>query len=123
MINYQNYTMQNAQNTCICVIENESIVQMGSWGNPPKEIGVTLKKYNDLYDLLTQYREKLIELGVIEREKTQEEMQKENQLILSEILKRLDNLEQEKTNVRHQKDNTDGLELFSREKGKDSKRT
>ena len=118
---YQNYNLnlQNAQNTCICAIENDSIVQMGSWGNPPKEIGVTLKKYNELYELLKQYRDKLIELGVIEKEKTPEEVQKENQDMLIEIMKRLDNLEKEKTNVRYQKDNTAGAELFPRQERKD----
>lgn len=118
--NYQ--PMQNMNNTVICSIEDNAIIQVGSYGNPPKKIGITLNKYEELLSLLDQYRNKLIELGVIEKEKTPEELQKENQALLSAILKRLDNLEKEKEDE-HKEFDTARTELFSEGKRKDNKRS
>lgn len=129
MTGYPNYNNYNNANTVICTIENDAIVQMGAFGNPPKQIGVTKKAYDELYSLLEQYRNKLIELGVIEKEKTAEEINKENQLMLSAILQRLENLEKEKNqNVelkefRPKESDTSRAELFPREKGTTAKRS
>lgn len=66
----QNATIQNMM---YCTIEDNTILQC-NYGQPLKKIGVTMEKYNDALNLLSEYRNKLIELGVIEKEKTPEDL-------------------------------------------------
>ena len=75
----QNATIQNMM---YCTIEDNTILQC-NYGQPLKKIGVTMEKYNDALNLLSEYRNKLIELGVIEKEKTPEDGEKKRSLNLT----------------------------------------
>lgn len=86
----QNATIQNMM---YCTIEDNTILQC-NYGQPLKKIGVTMEKYNDALNLLSEYRNKLIELGVIEKEKTPEDLQKETNALLLKLNARMDKMEE-----------------------------
>lgn len=62
-------------------IDGDNIVSTDFYGNK-QIVGVTMKKYQDTLDLLNTYYNKLIELGVIEKEKTPEDIAKEQQQMM-----------------------------------------
>ena len=68
----------SASNLLTCYIDGDSIVQMDMIGNR-KVIGKTAEAYSTLEATTTEYYNKLVELGVIVPEKTQEEMMREMQ--------------------------------------------
>ena len=102
-----NYTQNyNLPNTVICTIEGGNIIQVGGYGQPPKKIGITNEAEKEIKDLLEQYNNKLIELGVIKKPKTPEELQAETNNILLKLTERLDKME-EFINNGHKKIDTD----------------
>lgn len=80
------------QNMMYCTIEDNTILQC-NYGQPLKKIGVTMDKYNDALNLVNEYRNKLIELGVIEKEKTPEDLQRETNALLLKLNQRMDTME------------------------------
>ena len=50
-----------------------------------KKIGVTLDKYKEIEDISMQYYNKLIEAGLIEKEKTPEEIAEEQNKLISAL--------------------------------------
>ena len=62
-----------SQSSMMCVIEGENIFQTDYLGGK-KQIGKTTAAYNELEDTCAEYYEKLVDLGVIVKPKTQEQM-------------------------------------------------
>ncbi len=85
---------QALQNIMYCTVEDNTILQC-NYGQPFKKIGVTIEKYNDALKLINEYRNKLIELGVIEKEKTPEELQKETNALLVKLNERMNSMEEQ----------------------------
>lgn len=83
----------NPPNTVICTIEGGNIIQVGGYGQPPKKIGITNEAEKEIKELLSQYNDKLVELGVIKKPKTPEELQAETNNILLKLSERLDKME------------------------------
>ena len=54
-----------------------------------------MEKYNDALKLINEYRNKLIELGVIEKEKSPEELQKETNALLIKLNDRMNSMEEQ----------------------------
>ena len=71
-------------NSLLCVIEGENIVQTDYMGNR-KVVGKTNAAYKELEDTCAEYYEKLVDLGVIVPPKTQEQMIAE----LTEMVRKL----------------------------------
>lgn len=88
------YQQAPIQNLMYCTVEDNTILQC-NYGQPFKKIGVTMEKYNDALKLINEYRNKLIELGVIEKEKSPEELQKETNALLIKLNDRINNMEEQ----------------------------
>lgn len=87
-------------------IEGDNILSSDFYGNKTL-VGVTIKKYQDTLDLLNTYYNKLVELGVIEKEKTPEEVAKEQQEMIKTMMlqmqhmqEKIDSLNEQNQNVR-----------------------
>lgn len=83
----------------LAAIENEKIYQVDQLGR--KEIGVITKHYTDTLELLKKFKEsaekykKMLEdAGLIEKEKTPQEIYKEQNEMLKAIMARLTKLEE-----------------------------
>jgi hypothetical protein len=74
-------------------IDDENIVSADFYGNK-QIVGVTMKKYNETMDLLNSYYNKLVELGVIEKEKTPEDIAKEQQELMQSMMKQLQTMQE-----------------------------
>lgn len=71
--------------------ENSEIFRVDMWSSsPPQKVGVTIEKYNELLNVANKFQEKLEELGVLEKEKTPEEIQKENNNLLNMLNNKLE---------------------------------
>lgn len=88
------YPQTPIQNLMYCTVEDNTILQC-NYGQPFKKIGVTMEKYNDALKLINEYRNKLIELGVIEKEKSPEELQKETNALLIKLNDRMNSMEEQ----------------------------
>ena len=98
------------QNMMYCTIEDNVILQC-NYGQPLKKIGVTMEKYNDALNLVNEYRNKLIELGVIEKEKTPEDLQRETNALLLKLNQRMDTMEAQLNE--YKKFNTNSQQSFT----------
>lgn len=74
-------------------IEGDNILSSDFYGNKTL-IGVTIKKYQDTLDLLNTYYNKLVELGVIEKEKTPEEVAKEQQEMIKTMMLQMQHMQE-----------------------------
>lgn len=93
----------------LCQVDNEKIYQIDQFGK--KEIGVLSKHYLDTLDLLKKsqeiaekYKKMLEDAGLIEKEKTPQEIYKEQSEMFKAIMARLTKLE-EKQNEHNTSDN------------------
>lgn len=64
-------------NMIAATVSGDDILQCDMYGRNPVKVGVTLKKYKEATDTLDKYYKKLVELGVIQEEKSSEQMLKE----------------------------------------------
>ena len=80
-------------NSLLCVIEGENIVQTDYMGNR-KQIGKTNAAYKEIEDTCAEYYDKLVELGVIVPPKTQEQMIAELQQTVVDLMKEIKELKQ-----------------------------
>lgn len=99
-------------------IDGDNILSTDFYGNKTI-VGVTSKKYKDTVDLLNTYYNKLVELGVIEKEKTPEDLAKEQQQMMQAMFaqmqamqEKLDSL-QLKEEIKVEKDINNGYESNS----------
>lgn len=96
----------SSQNGLWCVLEDSDIIQTDYMGNR-KKIGKTLRAYQDLEDTCTEYYDKLVELGVIIPQKSQEEMLADLQKTVAALtneIKELRNNEPDRDNQRSGED-------------------
>lgn len=68
-----------------------------------KKIGVTLDKYKEIEDISMQYYNKLIEAGLIEKEKTPEEIAEEQNKLISALYSELKDLKEELRSIKDDK--------------------
>ena len=64
-------------NCMMCVIDNGDIFQTDYFGNRQQLIGKTAAAYAELEGTTQQYYDKLVELGVITPQKTQEQLMRD----------------------------------------------
>lgn len=86
---FQGYSMSNQ---LLCYIDGEDIYQVDYMGGNKRLIGKTSAAYKDLEDTTTEYYNKLVELGVIQKPQDPQEMMQEMQrsmLEMSGIIKSL----------------------------------
>ena len=107
-------TPTQLQNIMYCTVEDNTILQC-NYGQPFKKIGVTMEKYNDALKLINEYRNKLIELGVIEKEKTPEELQKETNALLLKINDRMNSLEEQLNEYKKSSSNSEQFSVPTKE--------
>lgn len=96
-----NYLNMNAGfNSWIAVDIKDGNISDVSTG---KKIGVTLEKYKELEDISMQYYNKLIEAGLIEKEKTPEEIAAEQNKLISSLFNELKDLKEELRSIKNDK--------------------
>lgn len=96
-----NYLNMNAGfNSWIAVDIKDGNISDVSTG---KKIGVTLEKYKELEDISMQYYNKLIEAGLIEKEKTPEEIAAEQNKLISSLFNELKDLKEELRSIKDDK--------------------
>lgn len=86
------YSMQNQ---FMCVIQGDDILQMDYMTGTQKVIGKTMAAYTDLEQTTTEYYNKLVELGVIEKPKDPQETMKEMQETMKQMAGLIQSLSQE----------------------------
>ena len=106
-----NYLNMNAGfNSWIAVDIKDGNISDVSTG---KKIGVTLEKYKELEDISMQYYNKLIEAGLIEKEKTPEEIAAEQNKLINSLFNELKDLKEELRSIKDDKpikyDTTDDI--------------
>lgn len=74
--------------TMACIIEGNNIVQIDAYGNK-RVIGVTQSAYDELEKISTEYYNKLVEVGIIEVQKTPEQLQQEQVQMMSELMEQM----------------------------------
>lgn len=99
----------NQPNVFLVSVENEKLMQVDYAGRPVKEIGVTMAQYQDALKVIAGYKDKLVEAGILKKEKTMQEIQEEQTQILKALMDRIDNLEK-KRNENESKLNTSDVE-------------
>lgn len=92
------------QNTFICAVENEKIMQIDYAGRPVKEVGVTSAQYQEALKVIAGYKEKLIEAGILKKEKTVQELQEEQNEMLKALLGKVETLEKKVNEYEHRLD-------------------
>lgn len=74
-------------------IDGDNIISNDFYGNK-QIVGVTIKKHKETLDLLNTYYNKLIELGVIEKEKTPEDIAKEQQQMMQAMFAQMQSMQE-----------------------------
>ena len=105
--------MINQQNPLICLIENEKIMQIDYAGRPVKEIGVTSAQYQEALKVVAGYKEKLVEAGILKKEKTPQELHEEQMCAIQALLAKVDTLEKKVKSYETRNDNTASSEVLS----------
>lgn len=87
------------QQQFLAQLEGNNIYQVNGFtnfgGGSRTQVGVTLQAYNDLKQMCQQYYDKLVEVGVIQKEKTPAEIQAEQAQLMAEMLATMKALKQE----------------------------
>lgn len=82
-------------------IEGDNIYSTDFYGNKHL-VGVTSKKHQETMDLLNTYYNKLIELGVIEKEKTAEDIAKEQQQMMQLMMQQMESMQKALNDLQHE---------------------
>lgn len=94
---YQNnqnpFGPQAPMNTLYCTIKDGAIYQYTT-DPTPRKIGVTSEKHDEAVALLNKYYDLLIEHGILEKQKTPEELQKENREMFSKVMTFMQNMDE-----------------------------
>lgn len=83
-------------------IEGDNIISTDFYGNK-QIVGVTTKKHQETVELLNSYYNKLVELGVIEKEKTPEDIAKEQQQMMQTMMLQMQTMQQALTELQQNK--------------------
>lgn len=79
-------------------IDGDNIISTDFYGNK-QIVGVTQKKYQETLDLLNTYYNKLVEVGVIQKEKTPEEIANEQKEMMSAMIIQMKNMQEALDNL------------------------
>jgi hypothetical protein len=93
-------------------IDGDNILTTDYYGNK-QVIGVTSKKYKETMELLTTYYNKLVEVGVIEKEKTAEDIAKEQQLMMQTLMNQMKAMQDKLDSLQENKGETNGYKSDS----------
>lgn len=77
------------QQQFLAMADGINIYQLNSFGfgnGNRVQVGVTLQAYNELKEMCQRYYDKLVELGVIQKEKTPAELQAEQAQMMASML-------------------------------------
>lgn len=111
-----NFTTQERtsffSNIHTCLVDGNNIFQTDYMGNKVGVLGVTTTAYNELKKICDQYYDKLVELGVLQKEKTPQEIAKEQNELMSEMMKQIKSLKEEISNIKG-KDNVQSSKPYS----------
>ena len=89
------------QTPLLCGIENEKIMQLNYAGQPVKQIGVITSQYEEALKVAVGYKEKLVEAGILKKEKTPQELHDEQMAAIQALLSKVDTLEQKVKEYEH----------------------
>lgn len=89
---YEKFSFYN--NVFSGVVENDCIFSTDFYGNR-QQIGVSLKKHQETLDLLKSYYDKLVESGIIVKEKTPEEIMHEQNALMQQLVVQVSQLQSE----------------------------
>lgn len=79
----------------LCRVQDDSIMQMDPYtGVPTRKIGVTDAKYNDALQVVAGFKKKLEEAGLLPKQRTPEEMQKEQMDMMQKMLNEMKELKE-----------------------------
>lgn len=82
------------QNPLLVVVEDDKIMQIDYAGRPVKEIGRTTAQYTEALKVIDGYKQKLIEAGIIQKEKTPAELQAETNAMIQTLISKVQELEE-----------------------------
>lgn len=110
------------QQQFLAQVEGNNIYQVNGFanfgGNSRSQVGVTLQAYNDLKQMCQQYYDKLVEVGVIQKEKTPAEIQAEQAQLMAEMLATMKALKQEVEVLKNERaDSSKDVEPITGESG------
>lgn len=98
-------------NIFTCYVENGGIFQTDYIGNKIGQLGVTNEtysalnsKYIDLKNICDTYYNKLVDAGIIEKEKTPEEIIKEQSELMNQMLLQMKDMQSEINQLKEKKD-------------------
>lgn len=91
-------------------IDGDNIISTDFYGNK-QVVGVTMKKYQDTLDLLNTYYNKLIELGIIEKEKTPEDIAKEQQQMMQAMFAQMQVMQEKLDSLQSKNNEEDKNEM------------
>lgn len=84
-------------------IEGDNIISTDFYGNK-QVVGVTTKKHQETLDLLNTYYNKLVDLGVIEKEKSPEELVSEQNKMMQEMFAQMKAMQEKLDSLQNEKD-------------------
>ena len=84
-------------------IEGDNILSTDFYGNK-QIVGVTMKKHQETLDLLNTYYNKLVELGVIEKEKTPGDIAKEQQQMMQLMMQQMKDMQDKLDSLQHKEE-------------------
>lgn len=116
---YQNnpnpFGPQAPTNTLYCTIKDGAIYQYTT-DPTPRKIGVTSEKHEEAITLLNKYYDLLVEHGILEKQKTPEELQKENKEMFSKMMTFMQSMDERmkalEARNEHQKHNSSGGAVY-----------
>ena len=86
-------------------IDGDNILSADFYGNK-SIVGVTIKKHKETVELLNTYYNKLVELGIIEKEKTPEDIAKEQQQMMQAMFAQMQSMQEKLDSLQHIKEET-----------------
>ena len=89
---YEKFSFYN--NVFSGVIENDCIFSTDFYGNR-QQVGVSNKKHQETLDLLKSYYDKLVDAGIIVKEKTPEEIMHEQNALMQQLVVQVSQLQSE----------------------------
>ena len=95
------------QGPMLCAVENEKIMQLDYASRPVKQIGVINSQYEEALKVVAGYKEKLIEAGILKKEKTPQELHDEQMAMMQALLAKVDTLEKMVNDYEHRENDTD----------------
>lgn len=101
-------------------IDRDNIYSADFYGNK-QVIGVTMKKHQETLDLLNTYYNKLIDLGIIEKEKTPEDIAKEQQQMMQSMIAQMKSMQEKLDNLQNQNEIEKDINNEYKSSGTDNK--